>query len=1038
MAKLQIEVELDQSGAVKGFRTLEGGVDKFDKSTKKATSSMKGMWKQMAVGQLAVQGLNAGFRMMKQFIGDSISLFIEQQRVENQLNKVLKSTGFAAGLTADELKRMASELQKQTIYGDEAIIGAENLLLTFKGIGKDVFPDALKSILDVSRAMDQDLKTSTIQIGKVLNDPIANMGALSRAGIQFSKDQKAVIKSFQETGQLGKAQAIILKELESQFGGSADAIKGDLGDALKQASNLFGDFQEKIGEAISESSLIQDALTDVKEILSDPEFIKSAQEVTKVMIEGFRVAGKAIIWAAGAVKDFIKQLPYIDKITEAYKNLGAILTDQFGKALDKEIDGLKNSALQTKKAMDMLTDFRKEIGMTAAESLKMTKDWSKSGTELDKATWTMHQISTGRYGEKLRDQMIEFRKGARQAEEAQQKVTEEIKKSVPVIQKKVKTDKEEKKEISEKIKALAKEYKTRYNMYEGLQKGLDKMGLAFLQSQKSSESVKKATDDLSKSYTEQVSKLELVKRGFDSLMDVFGIFGVKADGVINDFVNIGKSTFNFIDSLKQPDLFSKVVAGLDLFKNVAVSVANWLKGDGPGKALKRDVLKGIKITEALEKQLRELEKETKDMHLAASLMFEDLVNGSDVTVENFDIFARQLRSMLSDFDRGKLSASELNKEMGEGFDALIAKAKELGTEGSATLLQLFDDLKGRGLEVTAITEYMISQFKSGVQGLAQYAEAGGQNVQQYSQALFDSLQKQGVGLMEIVKIMGSNLPESWAKWSEEHKNLISQIEGSQQMLEAFGNTGSLTGELFGKFQNETNAYYKQLRKSGLSASDSLQMLAPMLAKQLWYSQQQGVELDKKTKKMIENAKKEGINLDALIPKEDKQLAIFEKMSDTLDRIAEAFGVQIPRNMETMNRAIQKTANQGIQKFGQLQNKISGLGGGGIPDIGMPFKKFQHGGSFVTNRPTLMNIGGSNIATSEHHVPERVTIEPLNRRRGSDAPMNISMNVNLNVSSADTQGLTLEQFGKYMNRAIEYGIDGVVEKTAKKLKRYING
>jgi hypothetical protein len=79
-----------------------------------------------------------------------------------------------------------------------------------------------------------------------LNDPVANLSALSRSGIQFSDEQKAVIKSMAETGRLAEAQTIILDELNRQYGGSAEAAaKADGG--FTQLANSFGDLQEAIG-----------------------------------------------------------------------------------------------------------------------------------------------------------------------------------------------------------------------------------------------------------------------------------------------------------------------------------------------------------------------------------------------------------------------------------------------------------------------------------------------------------------------------------------------------------------------------------------------------------------------------------------------------------------------------------------------------------------------------------------------------------------------------------------------------------------------
>jgi len=176
----------------------------------------------------------------------SINLAREQIKVEKQLAAAIRSTGGAAGLTADELKRHASALQKVTNIGDEVTIGAQAMLLTFTRIGRDVFPEATEAVLNVATAMKTGLKESATLVGKALNDPIRGLTALNRVGITFTQTQKDLIKVFQESGRTMEAQKIILKELEIQFGGSARAVA----DPLIQLGNVIGDVGEEIGKGL--------------------------------------------------------------------------------------------------------------------------------------------------------------------------------------------------------------------------------------------------------------------------------------------------------------------------------------------------------------------------------------------------------------------------------------------------------------------------------------------------------------------------------------------------------------------------------------------------------------------------------------------------------------------------------------------------------------------------------------------------------------------------------------------------------------------
>jgi hypothetical protein len=183
----------------------------------------------------------------------SIQAFRDQAKAVAQVEQGLKSTGNAAGKTIGELTKMATELQKNTLFGDEDILqNATAQLLTFTNIAGEQFDRTQKAALDLATRLDGDLKSASIQLGKALNDPIANLSALSRSGIQFSKEQKELIKTLAETGELAKAQGIILDELEKQYGGSAEAAAAADG-GITQLQNAIGDLGEEVGKIITKN-----------------------------------------------------------------------------------------------------------------------------------------------------------------------------------------------------------------------------------------------------------------------------------------------------------------------------------------------------------------------------------------------------------------------------------------------------------------------------------------------------------------------------------------------------------------------------------------------------------------------------------------------------------------------------------------------------------------------------------------------------------------------------------------------------------------
>ena len=226
-------------------------VDRASKTLKKQERSLK-HWAAANKAQFKAVGLAAGGALAALGYGayKAIKAFDKQQKAEKQLNAVLKSTHHAAGLTAEEVKKMAASFQKATTYGDEEVLAGQNMLLTFTKIGKDIFPAATQTMLDMSVALGQDMKQSAIQLGKALNDPILGMTNLRRVGVNFSDAQVEVVKQMVKTGDVAAAQRLILKELHTEFGGSAEAARDTFGGALKALMNVIGDLMEKVGAAL--------------------------------------------------------------------------------------------------------------------------------------------------------------------------------------------------------------------------------------------------------------------------------------------------------------------------------------------------------------------------------------------------------------------------------------------------------------------------------------------------------------------------------------------------------------------------------------------------------------------------------------------------------------------------------------------------------------------------------------------------------------------------------------------------------------------
>ena len=334
----------------KDFKDTERAADKLADSVDDVGDSSKGtglsfgkMAGAVALGTAAFEAIKGGIQKVGQALVTVTRLAGEQEAAEKQLATTLESTQHAAGLTAEELKDLASELQNVTTFGDEAIIAAESLLLTFTSIGGDVFPRAQMAVLDVATAMDTDLKSATLQVGKALNDPLLGITALSRAGVQFTETQKETIKTMVAMGDVAGAQGVILKELETQFGGSAAAAAQTFQGRVTQLQNVIGDFGEEIGQEFT------------------PHLATIADELVPALTEAFEELapeienmGDAMDTATKAAIPLIRSLSKIIEINRTLKRVQrALLTVGFSE-LNRAMEEQQNILEETNREWEQM------------------------------------------------------------------------------------------------------------------------------------------------------------------------------------------------------------------------------------------------------------------------------------------------------------------------------------------------------------------------------------------------------------------------------------------------------------------------------------------------------------------------------------------------------------------------------------------------------------------------------------------------------------------------------------------------------------
>jgi hypothetical protein len=249
-----------------------------------------------AIGAAAAVGLGVAIKT-------GIAALAKSEAAAAQTAAVIKSTGAAAHVTAAGIDELTASLQAKTAADDDAIRAAANMMLTFTNVrnevgkGNDIFDQSIAVIADMSRALGSDMSKEALRLGIALNDPIAGMGRLKKVGVTFDAQQKKRITAFIKEGKVTKAQAIILAELNKEFGGSGAAYAA-----------TYAGTMESLGFAVEDAqkALAVGFMPVIKKVA---EFLKT-QLAKPAVIQGIKDLGEGLAGAFEGAMDFAMSIPW--------------------------------------------------------------------------------------------------------------------------------------------------------------------------------------------------------------------------------------------------------------------------------------------------------------------------------------------------------------------------------------------------------------------------------------------------------------------------------------------------------------------------------------------------------------------------------------------------------------------------------------------------------------------------------------------------------------------------------------------------------
>lgn len=206
-----------------------------------AMSKVKLILKKFIAPILAAISVMRLFRSVSRGMGDNIS----EIKAIAQLNATIRTTGQVTGVALDKSVAFAQALERTTTIPIDNIIRGMALFATNTSLGQENLERATKAAADLSVVMGGDIVGASRLLNRALADPVGGLSRLQRAGVQFSEENRKLIQSFIEAGEVAKAQAVIFNQLDiSGITGQAEAQVTEV-DNMKRA---WGDLTKTLAQ----------------------------------------------------------------------------------------------------------------------------------------------------------------------------------------------------------------------------------------------------------------------------------------------------------------------------------------------------------------------------------------------------------------------------------------------------------------------------------------------------------------------------------------------------------------------------------------------------------------------------------------------------------------------------------------------------------------------------------------------------------------------------------------------------------------------
>ena len=168
MSEVRIDVYADTHGAPKQLGDTAAALAGVEKGAGAADGTMGGLWKQFAIGTLAVDALKKAYGLLKGVVEDSIKGAIAEEIAENNVKAALEITGRTVAGNLQHYVDFSMAQMKLTTYTHEEVQEAQALLLQLTSLDQKGIDRATKGSMGLASVMGKDLHGATVMVTKAM------------------------------------------------------------------------------------------------------------------------------------------------------------------------------------------------------------------------------------------------------------------------------------------------------------------------------------------------------------------------------------------------------------------------------------------------------------------------------------------------------------------------------------------------------------------------------------------------------------------------------------------------------------------------------------------------------------------------------------------------------------------------------------------------------------------------------------------------------------------------------------------------------